>query len=157
MNKRNPTNLILAIALLIAFASCATPVVDLRDDPSRYAGEEAKISGTITDIRPIPLTEYVLYTVQDEAAQAFVLTSVYDSDRKLYQEASFSGEVQYAGTGDPVARSALQRSITENLASSSHPVLRFRAVQIGAVVAPLLDEAAHSSGLPPVVVILEEK
>ena len=142
--------------LLLIFGRCSTPVKKLKQNPEDFAGESVTIHGTIVARRILPLTSYTLYTILDEPFEAYVISSLHPDDRNLFDDDSFTGKVQYAGTEDPVVKEELRRGIQEKLATSSNPLLRARAPEMATVVTEIVDQAGIAGQYPPIVVLLEE-
>jgi hypothetical protein len=75
---RNPTSprrtVILALVSLLALAGCksATPIKELLDDPSRYAGKTVSIAGKVTSAAGVLGAGY--YQVDDGTGKMNVVT-----------------------------------------------------------------------------------
>jgi hypothetical protein len=75
---RNPTSprrtVILALVSLLALAGCksATPIKELLDDPSRYAGKTVSIAGKVTSAAGVLGAGF--YQVDDGTGKMYVVT-----------------------------------------------------------------------------------
>jgi ribosome-associated translation inhibitor RaiA len=60
---------LIALAILSVFASCATPIARIEANPQAYAGEEVAVRGIIVDALNIPGIDLSLYSLSDGTAR----------------------------------------------------------------------------------------
>lgn len=65
---------LLLITLFISLLSCTTKIEYINKNPVYYSGKVVKLTGTVTKIIPIPLTEYSFIELKDSTDDIVVLT-----------------------------------------------------------------------------------
>lgn len=76
--------------IILLLISCTTKIEDLKNNPVYYAGKEVNVSGKITKIVNIPLTNYSFFELKDISDNIIVLTT---RDYNLKEEVNINANV----------------------------------------------------------------
>ncbi|HAK44416.1 MAG TPA: hypothetical protein DCO79_00625 [Spirochaeta sp.] len=67
-------NILSAGLLLILITGCATTLGGIKDEPSKYAGNDATINASVALEVPLPFLDYSLYQIKDDTDRMFLFT-----------------------------------------------------------------------------------
>lgn len=109
------------IGVVVLLASClTTKIVDLKENPTKYAGSVVKVTGVVTKVINIPLTEYLIYELTDETGDIIVFTS---NEKRKGESIRIDAKVVAYSSGDDknssieIVNALKDFMISKNLAS----------------------------------------